>query len=213
MTNPSIAQIVEQASVRRALAGRTRVILIDGPAGSGKTTLANTIAIALGGRASEGAGTFSPDNLPAASSPTQILHGDDMYEGWSGLDALDDVLVQQVLTPLADGHSGAFRMWDWHVDRRTHHIAVPPRDFLVVEGVGVGRESARDLGALVLWVEAPADVRLARGIERDGEQMRAEWLSWMDTERAHFIADHTRDHAHMLIDGTLPIPTRPVPSR
>jgi hypothetical protein len=52
-----------------------------------------------------------------------------------------------------------------------------------------------------VWVEAPDDVRLQRGLARDGEAMRPQWLAWMRAEADHFAAEATRDRADVLIDG------------
>lgn len=213
----SVAALAREVREAPARLGSTRLVLIDGPAGSGKTTLAGALSEALGTPASAGAGTFAPSPATASAGPTvdptsasalspvQTLHGDDMYEGWGGLDTLDHVLVEQVLTPLSHGEAGAFRMWDWHQSRRTHTIMVPVRDVLIVEGVGVGRRRAREHASLLWWVEAPPDLRLARGIARDGEEMRAEWLRWTEVERAHFERDGTRAAATRIIDGDSPL--------
>ncbi|WP_152649097.1 uridine kinase family protein [Demequina flava] len=203
MTVSSIRDLVDLVSAARALPGGTRVVLIDGPAGSGKTTLAGRLANALGGVASAGAGQFDPVNPLPDSAPVHTLHGDDMYEGWSGLPVLDQVLVDQVLDPLSRGQRGGFRMWDWHRSERTHRIEVPPRPYLIIEGVGVGRVAARERASVLVWIEAPDDVRLERGIERDGEAMRSEWLTWMDSEREHFASDKTREAADLSLHGTV----------
>ncbi|WP_228373766.1 uridine kinase family protein [Demequina maris] len=201
--NPSVPALVAMLRSREPRLGPTRLVLIDGPAGAGKTTLANRVAIALGGIASAGAGTFDP-HAPLPDVP--ILHGDDMYEGWTGLATLDRVLVDQVLAPLARGEDGAFRMWDWHLSRRTHTVPVPARDFLVVEGVGVASRAARPYAALVLWCEAPWETRLERGVARDGEAMRSEWERWHPREDAYLEAEGVRAAADAVIDGTVPLP-------
>ncbi|WP_062076358.1 uridine kinase family protein [Demequina globuliformis] len=186
--------------------GGTSIVLIDGPAGSGKTTLASRLAVALGGAEAPGPGTFDPAAPTAADSPVQIIHADDMYEGWTGMSSLDTVLVEQVLMPVSAGETGGFEMWDWHRHERTHHIAVPPGPVLIAEGVGVGRRAAREVASLLLWIEAPDDLRLQRGLARDGAHVRHEWMAWMRDEATHFAAHSTRDHAHVILDGTAPIP-------
>ncbi|MDN4476287.1 hypothetical protein QQX09_10510 [Demequina sp. SYSU T00192] len=199
--NPSVSALAAAVRDAPARLGKTRLVLVDGPAGAGKTTLANRIAVALGGRPSAGAGTFDPD-----APPPDVLHGDDMYEGWSGLATLDRILVDQILEPLAHGGTGAFRMWDWHASRRSHTVPVPPRPFLVIEGVGVASPAARPFASLVVYVDAPWDTRLDRGLARDGEAMRADWLRWNETEGALLAAAGTRAVADALVDGTVPIP-------
>jgi uridine kinase len=78
---------------------------------------------------------------------------------------------------------------------------VPVTPVLVVEGCGSARRAADAVAVLRIWVEAPDDVRLARGIERDGEELRDEWLAWMADERAHFAVERTRERADVRVDG------------
>lgn len=175
----AVAQRVER--VAPAL-GSTRLVLIDGPAGSGKTTLARHLSSVL-----------------SADAPVQTLHGDDMYEGWGGLPRLADVLIDQVIAPLAKGRPGEFRRWDWLTGARGERIAVPPRPVLVVEGVGVAMAAARVHASVVVWVEAPPEVCLRRGVERDGEAMRADWQRWQVAEQEQFAREGTRAAADVVI--------------
>ena len=209
MPNVPVSQIAQAVRASAPRLGSTRLVLVDGRAGSGKTTFANRLAVELGGAPSRGAGTFDPAAPLLADASLQILHADDMYEGWGGLDALDEVLVDQVLEPLAAGRDGAFQMWDWGRSERTHRIPVPARDVLIVEGVGVGSPRARTHAVKVVWVEAPAELRLRRGIERDGEDMREEWERWQPVE-ARVLEEHgTRDAADLVLDGTEDLPAAP----
>ena len=201
MPNVPVSQIAQALRASAPRLGRTRLLLVDGPAGSGKTTFANRLAVELGAAPSRGAGSFDPTSPLPARAPVQILHADDMYEGWGGLEELDDVLVDQVLAPLAAGRRGTFRMWDWARSERTHPIPVPERDVLIVEGVGVGSPRARARASMVVWVEAPRELRLRRGIERDGEGMREEGERWQPIE-TRVLAEHgTREAADVIVAG------------
>ena len=189
--------------------GTPQVFRLFGYAGTGKTTLANRLAVALGGQTSGGAGSFRPDAPLALDVPVQILHGDDMYEGWGGLATLDDVLLGDILRPLAAGQDAEFRQWDWVLDARTVTIPVPQRPWLIVEGVGVGLPEARELAVLTVFIEAPWDVRLERGIERDllaYDDVVERWTEFEADERALHERSGTREAADFRIDGTLPIP-------
>ncbi len=173
------------ARVRRAPArcGRTQVVLIDGPAGSGKTTLGERLSGELG---------------------AQLVHGDDIYEGWDGLATMWPILGHGILEPLSRGEHGAFGRWDWYAGRRAETIPVPVADALVIEGVGVGQRAAREFASLVVFVEAPQEVRLDRGVRRDGEGMRAEWERWQPQEELFLAEEGVRGAADVIVDGTLP---------
>ncbi len=164
--------------------GSTRLVLIDGPAGSGKTTLAGALGEALS---------------------AQVLHGDDMYEGWNGLGTLWETLGEQVLLPLAQGRSGRFRRWDWVASSRGDVIDVPRARALVIEGVGVAQRRGREFANLVVYIDAPWEERLRRGLARDGEHMRSEWERWQAAEVPFLEREGTRAAAHYDVDGTEPI--------
>jgi uridine kinase len=181
---PSIAALRLLVLSAPARLDQTRLVLIDGPAGSGKTVLGTRLAAALG---------------------CGVIHGDDMYEGWTGLPTLWETLGEQVLNPLARGKSARFRRWDWARGERGDWIEVPAAPLLVIEGVGVAGRRARAYASLVIYVEAPWDVRLERGIERDGEAMREHWLQWEASEGRILRSEGTRKAADVVVDGTRPV--------
>jgi uridine kinase len=162
--------------------GDVRLVVVDGPAGSGKTTFADRLAAELG--------------------TCPVVHMDDLYEGWAGLDrAVWERLATWVLEPLREGRPGRYRRYDWHAERFAEWHDVPVTAALVVEGVGSAQRPVDDVAALRVWVEAPDRVRLRRGVTRDGEALRPQWLRWMAAERAHFAAEETRRRADLVVDG------------
>lgn len=171
--------------------GRTRLVCVDGPAGSGKTTLAERLAAALG-----------PD--------VAVLHMDDVYAGWTLTGAFAR-LSAGVLRPLADGRPGAYHRYDWTAGRfATAPTAVPVPAVLLVEGCGSCPRAVDPWAVLRVWVEAPRPVRLARGVARDGAALEAHWRRWQEVEAAAFAAEGTRERADVLVDGTAgPVPAGP----
>jgi uridine kinase len=160
--------------------GTVRVIAVDGPAGSGKTTLAD----ALGARGAT------------------VLHLDDLYAGWSGLEgSLWPRLSAQVLEPLRRGVPGRYQRYDWPSAAFADWVDVPVPDVLVVEGCGSARRAVDPVAVLRVWVEAPDDLRLARGLARDGADAREHWLTWMADEASHFARERTRERADVRLDA------------
>jgi hypothetical protein len=162
--------------------GATKVVAIDGPSGAGKTEYAATLA----------------EHLPGA----RILHMDDLYPGWKGLDQAVGDLYDNVLHPLARGERAAYRPWDWDHDRYAGRVALPPADLLLVEGVGSGALPGAELESVLIWLEADRAVRFRRGIERDGGSYLPHWQGWAVLEEALFEADETRERADVILDTT-----------
>ena len=158
--------------------GPGRLVCIDGPAGSGKTTLAAGLA----------------DVVPGA----QVVHCDELLQGWRGLPGLA-ATVADLLAPLASDRIGRWRRWDWHADGWAETHDVTPGGLLVVEGVGSWSPDIADLVGVLVWVEAGSELRLERGLARDGEQMRAHWEQWRRDEDELFATLGTRDHAHLVV--------------
>lgn len=160
---------------------RTRLVCVDGPAGSGKTTLATQLAV-----------RFS----------CQVVHLDDLYEGWeAGPDGGARRLGEWVLAPLAAGRPGRYRRYDWVCGEYAEPHDVEPGPVLVVEGCGAAARQVDDWAALRVWVEADDAVRLARGLARDGSDARDHWLRWMADERDHYASERTRERADVRLDG------------
>jgi uridine kinase len=165
------------------LLGGTRLVCVDGPAGSGKTTFAGRLAAALGRSA-------------------ELVHMDDLYAGWTLTGAVAR-LAAGVLRPLAEGAPGAYHRFDWHADRFDPvPVPVRPAPVLLVEGCGSAPRRLDPWTALRVWVEAPAPLRLERGLARDGVAMTAHWQRWGATEAAEFAREDTRRRAHLRVDGT-----------
>jgi len=158
--------------------GPGRLVCIDGPAGSGKTTLAAGLA----------------DVVPGA----QVVHCDELLQGWRGLPGLA-ATVSDLLAPLASGRIGQWRRWDWLADDWAETHDVTPGGLLVLEGVGSWSPEIADLVGVLVWVEAGSELRLDRGLGRDGEQMRAHWEQWRRDEDELLAMLGTRDHAHLVV--------------
>ncbi len=188
MTLPSVEAtargLVAELAARPATLGRTRLVCVDGPAGAGKTTLGAALR-----RAGRDIGRV------------ELLHMDNVYDGWAGLAAGMATVADDVVAPLRDGRTGRYRRYDWHRGAFAEERLVAPVDLLVVEGVGAGNAAYADAITCLVWVETPTDVRTARGLARDGVDVREHWAAWQAQEAAMLAEHRVRERADVVVDG------------
>ena len=130
---------------------------------------------------------------------------DDLYPGWSGLPEVDAQL-DDLLRPLAEDRPGSYRRYDWVAGEFAERVVVDPAPLLVLEGVGCGASRFADLVTVLVWVEAPDDLRMERGIARDGDAFAPHWEQWAVDEAEVFARERTRERADVRIDGAQPYP-------
>ena len=178
--------IASRALAAPARLGPVRLVSIDGPAGSGKTTTASLVA----------------RDATELGATAAVLHLDDLYEGWAGLEGtLWPRLSAQVLEPLRRGRPGRYQRYDWPTGAFAEWVDLEVPELLVLEGCGSGRRAVDPLAVVRVWVEAPADLRLERGLARDGVEAREHWVTWMSDEAEHFARERTRERADVLLDA------------
>ena len=162
--------------------GDMDVVLIDGRSGSGKTSLTERLAT----------------RQLLAGAELQVLHVEDLYPGWDGLEAGS----RSVATALdADG----YRRYDWHAERFGEWIPLTRARPLVIEGCGAitaenlqaarrWAERAREprggsrqpepapVRVHAVWLDGAAALRRSRALARDGETFRPHWERWAAQE-------------------------------
>jgi hypothetical protein len=180
----TVTAILDHVLAQPARLGGGRLLSIDGPAGAGKTTLASAVHAAA----------------KAVVQSVHVLHMDDVYEGWGGLGSAPQRLRNDVLEPLSFGRPGFYRRWDWAADGWAEVHAVQPTDLLILEGVGSGSPELREHRSSLVFVTAPDQLRLTRGLARDGEAARENWTAWMADEQRHFAENGTECEADLRVD-------------
>ncbi len=82
---------------------------------------------------------------------------------------------------------------------------------MVLEGVSSSRKEFRQYVSLSVFVDAPKDTCLRRGLERDilkGKRSEAElirlWEGWSNEEDIYLQRHDPKQHADVVINGTLP---------
>ncbi len=173
--------------------GAVRLVAIDGPGGAGKSTFATRLAATFG---------------EAHAVHAQVVHTDD-FAGWDNQFDWFPRLIAQLVEPLASGRPGRYQRYDWVKRQLAEWHDVPIAPVVIIEGVGSARRQITEALAFTVWVQTPADLRLARGLERDGEDMLGFWQQWIAGENTHFALDDTRDRANLMVDGNPSIPHDP----
>ena len=174
--------IDEFAELIRSLppsAGSTVVVGIDGCGGAGKSTFAGALA----------------QQLPEAA----VVHTDD-FASWDNPVDWWPRLREQVLEPLAQNLLGRYQRYDW-TERRLaewHDVDSP---IVLLEGVTATRREFRPYLALRIWIDCPRDLRLRRGLERDGVEAEPLWREWMAAEDRYCEAHRPRESADYVVDS------------
>jgi uridine kinase len=158
------------------------VILIDGPSGSGKTELALRMRAHWVG-----------DDTPT------LVHLDDVYPGWDGLEAASERLAELTLEPLRSGAPARWQRYDWARGVGAEWHEVDPAHPLIVEGCGALSRRNAALADLAIWVETGDDTRKARAIARDGDVYLREWDRWDAQWQAFVRRENPRALATMFV--------------
>jgi uridine kinase len=171
--------------IRSATAHRkTRLIAIDGWGGAGKTRLARELTSRL-----QSASVVHTDDFACPGKP-----------GWDW-----QRFARDVLGPLLRDRSAQFQRYDWDADQLAEWHMVRPGGTVIVEGISSSRLELGAVWDFVVWVDCPREVRLRRGIERDGEAMRWKWETvWMPDEEAYVRTQNPIARANAVVDGSDP---------
>lgn len=179
--NPTLTEISAQVAAADAPSGMTtKIIGIDGCGGAGKSTVAKRLAGRL---------------------QAQLIQTDD-FAAWDN--ALDWAprLLAQVLKPLNANTAGRYQRYDWGTKALAGWHDVPVQPVVVLEGVSATRAAFRPMLALRIFVDAPKDLRLARGLARDGADALPLWEGWQAEEDSYLARETPMGFADIILDGT-----------
>jgi uridine kinase len=173
----------------------TLMIGIDGCGGAGKSTFAN--------------------KLKGKLTNATVMHMDDFYFTSAaiiqdhplnkpiGADCDWKRVNQQVLLPISQEREGLYQRYDWNSDQLAEWHTVPIGGIVIVEGVYSTRKELSDFYDYKIWIETPRQIRLDRGLERDGEEARDRWENnWMIAEDLYTKEHQPRERADLIVNGT-----------
>ena len=152
------------------------VLAIDGPAGAGKTTLANELKRSFGKR-------------------VEVIHMDDLYGGWELSEDFSHRLLNLVTDIKVDKREHRLEIYDWRLKRFATQRTVSVPEILILEGVGAGQSAISSMIDALIWIDVDEEVGLTRVLARDGDEIRDEMVIWQKAQKEHFLRDRTRERA------------------
>jgi uridine kinase len=171
---PDLAAAIRSREPR----GATRITAIDGPAGAGKSTLAAALATEL--RAS-------------------VVHTD-YFASWENPVDWWPEFLARVLEPLARGDHARFDPTTWGGPPHDP-VDVAPGGDVIVEGVTASRAAFRPFLAYAIWVDAPRELCLQRGLARGGHNTLERWDDWQAAEHAYVEREQPVSHVDVVVRG------------
>ena len=166
------------------------LILIDGIAGSGKTTL----AISLG------------DILKA-----DIVSTDDVC--WcADIINWDEEMLKGIIYPWLEVKYVSYKPSGWIKENRQGFIEVDAKKPLIIEGMGACRKEMREVASYSIWIDTESDIARSRLISRDlpagvnGETIESiiKFADWWDSMMHPFlIKEEPWKYTNIIINGFL----------
>jgi uridine kinase len=187
------ARDIADAARARARTDETTIIAIDGLGGSGKTTLAATVAELLDG--------------------ATVIHGDDFYRPMpeherEQLDAQQGYhqyfdwqrLRDQVLSPLRAGQPARYQRFDWETGNLADRHEISPGQVVIVEGIYAARPELAPYYHLITYIDTPREICLQRVRARG--QDSEEWIMrWRAAEDFYVQTTWPQTRAQLLVRG------------
>ena len=152
------------------------IVLIDGRSNSGKSTLAATVKSLF---------------FKQGESAPRVVHMDDLYLGWNGLQAGVDYLQRFILKPLTDSYIAQWREFDWanpgepgYETRNGEWREFSGGTPLIIEGCGALNQLSAPLADVRVWLEVDQETRHQRWVAREGSAEH--WAEWAAQEEEFY---------------------------
>ena len=185
-----ILALVEKASTP----GRTTLVAMDGLTCAGKSTLAGQVAAGL-----QNAAVVDVDDFYRRLAPEEIAilgpkESYDRYFDW-------ERLLRKVLVPLNRGSPARYRRYDWITNSFAEWRQIEPSTVVIVEGVYTTRPELRPYFSVMVYVDTPRDVRLARLLDRGYPDVS--WVDhWMAAEDWYVKNMHPTEQVALVVHNS-----------
>lgn len=161
-----IVSVAETIKVLSAQYAHTILIGIEGFGGSGKTTISKHLSQSLG--------------------DAHVIHIDDFIVKEKLLEPAWDTgvfdhgrLEKQVLQPAKSGKPIIYQPLIYDENRLGQPTALPPVQFVIVEGISCYITFLRPYYDIKIWVDTSIEIAMSRGIARDGTHGNSkDWKRW-----------------------------------
>lgn len=167
------------------------IVLIDGRSNSGKSTLAAEVQNLI---------------FKNGESAPRVVHMDDLYLGWNGLQAGVDYLNRFILKPLSESYIAQWREFDWADSANAESANGTAglsrngewREFaggtpLIIEGCGALNQLSAQVASIKIWLEVPQEIRHQRWLEREGSNEH--WAEWAAQEEEFYAREKSSELA------------------
>ena len=161
------------------------IVAIDGPAGAGKTTLAEHLSAAL-----------------SLKYKVHTLHMDDLYNGWEN--AFDHHLSDSLaLAAKAHQKSEKYSLatFNWGLNYFNSPHEIPQAELLILEGVGSSQASIRPYLVASIWIDIDAEAGLVRVLNRDGNAISTQMQNWLRIQEQHFHDNDSQNAADFVLSN------------
>ena len=203
-TRENVVDRVLHAIRRRRAAIGTTLVAIDGPGGAGKSVLAASLS-----KNDTSISVVSVDDFYRPLG--ERVHGADARLT-PGINVDIPRLCREVIYPLTRGNEGNYRRYDWSNDTLSGWRVVPTGGTVIVEGVYALLPVLHGFYRLRVWMECPRDLRLSRGLARDGEGALSQWKDqWMIAEDHYALTIRPMDRADIVLDWVYAESGDPIP--
>jgi uridine kinase len=179
----NLSELVDKVNESSNKCGQAKIIIIDGPAGSGKTTLAKSLSRLF-------------EKCP-------IIHMDEIYEGWENalLQKTSNDLTDWIINPLLESKTIEFIKYDWNLEKRIEKVVINLPKVLIIEGVGSSSFDISKHACLKLWIEVNKETGINRVLSRDGQQIQEQMKQWQTQESKFFLENNSKEKSDIWIDG------------
>lgn len=189
-TIESIAKIIVEVEPKY----RQRIVAIDGGGGAGKTTFARRLQRAIPGSHIVKIDDFyRPPQLRVPLESTRVINPN---IDW-------DRFRVSVLEAVRGNREIRYQLYDFARGTLSgEFVTVPPDATIIVEGVWSLQDALVGYYDYRIWLDAPADVRLERGIARDGEKLRQVWEDeWIPIDEHYRRTSQPQLRADLVVDS------------